>query len=314
MPSNKNASFRHSMLNECFCNSGRTHWTKIELIERISEKMREHGFLGEKNISESTLDKDIHFLKHHRNAPIKCKGGYFHYSDPSFNLEQVPLHPHEIKILQEAFALLRQFPNLPHLEALESLLLKLNRDNEQIYLTPQLIQFENNPEVKGLNWLGQVYTAIAEKQVLNVNYQPFNLPLEKIIFHPYLLKEWRNRWFAIGRNQDKAIAWTLALDRIQDIHPSLRPFMPNDLFDPVARYQDVIGVTVNDKPVQEILFRCEKSICGYLETKPLHPSQRLLERHPDYDVFSIRVIPNQEALGELLRYGKRLTLLSEVEL
>lgn len=316
MPNNKNAAFRHLILNACFTTPGHSRWSKAELVQRVSEKLHEQGFLDADKVlvSESTIEKDLAYLKRHREAPIKCKGGYYFYTDPGFNLEKTPLKPEEIKVLQEAFALLRQFPNLPHLDALEALLLKINRDPQHLDLTASIIQFESNPEVQGLKWLSQLYLAISKQQVLQVAYQPFQGPLQKIVFHPYLLKEWRNRWYVIGRHQEKNLVWNLALDRIQDIQLSLRPFLPNDLFDPVTHFQHVIGVTVNDRPVQEINFQCENSICGYLETKPLHPSQRLLERNSDYAVFSIQVIPNQEALGELLRFGEKISILSEIEL
>lgn len=313
MPSNKNASIRYKILNECFTTPGKQRWTKMELVERVSEKLFEGGFIQKAGISERTIAKDIHDLKQHWEAPIKCTNGRYGYTDPSFNLEKTPLKPEEIKVLQEAFALLRQFPNLPHLDALEALLLKINRDTRQFDLTAQTIQFENNPEVQGLNWLRQLYTAIGKREVLNVEYQPFQGPLEKITFHPYLLKEWRNRWYVVGRHQEKNRAWNLALDRIKVLHPSIRPFLPNDLFDPLTRYRDVIGVTVNDRPVQEIVFRCQKNICGYLHTKPLHPSQRQLENTPAYEVFSIQVILNQEALGELYRFGPDLEILTHFE-
>lgn len=283
-----------------------------ELLERVSERLREMGFIGDKNISKSTLEKDIQFLKNHKNAPIKCKDGHFHYTDPKFNLAQVPLKAEEIKILQDAFGLLRQFPNLPHLDSLEAILQKLERHDTSLDLTPQVIQFETNPNVTGLNWLGKLYESIRQEQTLHIVYRPFNQAEMSIYFNAYLLKEWRNRWFVIGRNQEVEEIWTLALDRIEGIHPSFRPYKTNDLFDPINRYEHVIGVTVNDKPVQEIRFRCDSSICGYLETKPIHPSQKLIQENIDSKDFSVHIIPNQEARGEFLRFGPKLVLLSEV--
>lgn len=314
MPSNKHASFRYLILNECFTTLGHSRWTKQELIDRVSEKMQEAGLLSDKKISERTIADDIAYLRQHRQAPILIKEGHYYYGDPGFNLEKTPLKPEEIKVLQEAFVLLQQFPNLPHLDALEALLYKINRAPAQLDLSAQTIQFESNPEVKGLEWLRPLYLAIQQQQVLSIDYQGFNTPKEKIVFHPYLLKEWRNRWYVVGRHHEKQVAWNLALDRIQQIHSSLRPFLPNDLFDPLTRYREVIGVTVNTGPAQEILFRCKKKICGYLHTKPLHPSQRVVESRAEYEVFSIRVIPNQEALGELYRFGPDLEILNLLDL
>lgn len=309
MPSNKNAHFRYQVFDECFTTPGHRRWTKAQLIERISKRLQEAGFA--ENIGIRQFHSDIKYLREQENAPIVTKDGHYFYADSTFSLKKSPFKPEEIKLLQEAFALLQQFPNLPHLDALKALLLKMNWDTQHIDLTAQIIQFESNPAVQGLEWLGKLYAAITQQRVLSIHYQPFNAPAETIIFHPYLLKEWRNRWYVVGRHQVKQAAWNLALDRIQAIHPSNRPFLPNDLFDPLTRYQDVIGVTVNEQPVQEIVFRCRKNICGYLHTKPLHHSQRLIESTEVDEVFSIRVIPNAEVYGELYRFGKDLEVVKD---
>jgi predicted DNA-binding transcriptional regulator YafY len=47
-------------------------------------------------------------------------------------------------------------------------------------------------------------------------------------------------------------------------------------------------------------------VSHYLETKPIHHSQRLLERDDNRARFSIRVIPNPELLGDLLFFGGEL--------
>jgi predicted DNA-binding transcriptional regulator YafY len=311
MPSNKNASFRHLVLNACFTTPGRSHWTMEALVERVSEKLREAGLA--KSISKRMIATDLAYLRTHRAAPIEIKAGSYFYADSGFDLEKTPLQPSEIKALQEAFALLRQFPNLPHLDALAALLLKVNRDPQQAFLSAQTIQFETNVQVAGLHWLSPLHVAITHQQVVTVQYQAFHAPVQTIIFHPYLLKEWRNRWYVVGRQQDHPKPWNLALDRISALHASQRPFLPNDLFDPLTYYDQVIGVTVNDRPMQEIVFRCHPRISGYLITKPLHSSQRLIESTATHEVFSIQVIPNQEARGELFRFGPDLEVLTAVE-
>jgi hypothetical protein len=63
-----------------------------------------------------------------------------------------------------------------------------------------VIEIEKNENLKGLEYLEPVYQSILKKEVLNIWYRSFKARRPgKITFHPYLLKEYRNRWFVLGR-------------------------------------------------------------------------------------------------------------------
>ena len=63
-----------------------------------------------------------------------------------------------------------------------------------------------------------IFDAIICKQALKITYQPFNKPDKtEIIFSPYLLKEFRNRWFVFGKINEYSTITVLGLDRIKKI-------------------------------------------------------------------------------------------------
>jgi predicted DNA-binding transcriptional regulator YafY len=68
-------------------------------------------------------------------------------------------------------------------------------------------------------------------------------PTEKIV-HPYLLKEFRNRWFLLGREGDATRVTNYALDRIKKIKPSNEQYLDNDLFNAFQYFNHLIGVSV----------------------------------------------------------------------
>ena len=61
---------------------------------------------------------------------------------------------------------------------------------------------------------------------------------------PYLLKEYRNRWFIIYYDYERNGICNYALDRIVFIEPYVdKPFVENTFFDPEHYFDNIVGVT-----------------------------------------------------------------------
>jgi predicted DNA-binding transcriptional regulator YafY len=125
------------------------------------------------------------------------------------------------------------------------------------------------------------------------------------------LKEYRNRWFALGSSHrnNKPILH-LALDRIQNIAEGPDLYLENDRINLATYYNDVIGVT--KAPGQrdvEVIFWMENKAAPYIITKPLHATQKILREDADGKIFSIKVIHNYELERELLGFGPQLRVI-----
>lgn len=315
MPSNKHAAFRYRVLNDCFTRPGRRHWTKKELQEEVTRQLQEH-FGDHLSIGLRTIDGDIALLRSDPPrgyaAPIAVREGKYFYEDPDFTISRFPLSAEETALLRDAFALLRQFPGLPQLPVLEALVRQSGAGMDLELPSHSVIQFENSPPAMGLSWLDPLYGHIRRREALEIRYQPFAPPGEVVVLlHPYLLKEWRNRWYVVGRNERENQVWNLALDRIADVRPAGIPFRSNDLFNPIDWYRDIVGVTrpQGAAPVR-IKFRAGGSVAGYLLTKPIHASQQTVRQDASGVTFSLHVIPNPELIGELRRFGREIEVLS----
>ena len=318
MPSNKRASFRYRILNECFSNRGRRKWSLEDLIEAVSQCLRE-DFGDDFSVSKRTIQGDINVMRSEKprgfGAPIECQAGFYFYGDPNYSIEKNALGREEQDLLREAVGLLRQLPGLPQLPALEMLLKRVNSSSRGSVISPAWIQFETNPAVQGLEWLGTIYKAISEQQVLLFEYHPFiEAPLE-ILLHPYLLKEWRNRWYIFGRNDQNKL-WNLGLDRIQ--HISIQEqveYQNNDLFDPETWFDDIVGVSKSEDALAvNVQFETSYLSSRYLETRPIHPSQQLIHAENDRYRFALKVILNHELVNELMRYGRDLRVIGPAAL
>ena len=131
--------------------------------------------------------------------------------------------------------------------------------------------------------------------------------------YPYLLKEFRNRWFLFASKCEDMTLQTLALDRIVsvDVVENI-PWRENPDFDTEHYFDDIIGVTkpVGAKP-HVITFWASPTTCKYIETKPLHPSQKLLNENADGScVFQIEVVINREMFSVFMSYGSGVRILS----
>ena len=178
----------------------------------------------------------------------------------------------------------------------------------------KVIAFETNLDYEGERFIGQLFNAIINKKVLKINYKPFISEEQLIIFHPYFLKQYNNRWFVFGYNSELEIeTWNLALDRILTMVESNEKYIENTI-DWEDFFSDIYGVT---KPVgvkeEEIELLFSTTTSPYIKTKPLHQSQKNYETTSGL-LIKLKVIPNYELEQLILSFGENVAVLSPISL
>ena len=219
-----------------------------------------------------------------------------------------------MQVLSEVATLLSQFKGFNHFADVNEMVSKLE---DKIYVQKtsgtSVIDFEKNDNLKGLEFIEIIRKAIISKTVLCVTYQSFKArQASTFCISPYLLKEYRNRWFALCvSHQKNAPLLTMALDRIVTIEETTKEvYRENTLVDLSTYYSDVLGVTKSPKQKNcEVVFRVDHENAPYVITKPLHHTQRLIDKNAEGKIFSIRVILNFELERELLGFGSKLRVL-----
>jgi predicted DNA-binding transcriptional regulator YafY len=316
MPVNRNALIRYRTIDKCLQNR-RRKWTIDDLIEACSAALYEYDGI-DKSLSMRTIRLDLNAMRSDQlgyKAPIIVTDKkYYSYEDPDYSIANIPLTSQDLGILQEVSHLLRQFKGFSHFNEVSEMLNKLEDKiySEKNHRAP-VIDFEKNELLTGIEWLDVLYKAIVSETTVEITYQSFKArQASAIIFYPYLLKEYRNRWFILGMKKQEKEICTFALDRIQQV--ALLPaeiFRQHKNFDPHTYFRDIIGVTRNfaEKPTS-ILFWASRLHAPYIKTKPIHPSQKIVEELKDGTHFSIDVIPNFELERELIGFGEGLKILS----
>ncbi|RYE20354.1 MAG: WYL domain-containing protein [Sphingobacteriaceae bacterium] len=316
MPVNRNALIRYRTIDHCLKNR-RRKWTLEDLIESCSDALYEYQGI-QTGVSRRSVQADIEMMRSNKlgyEAPIiVVDKKYYTYSDKDYSITNIPLNHQDMQVLSEVSSLLSQFKGFSHFADLNEMVSKLE---DKIYTQkthcPAVIDFEKNDNLKGLEWIEVIRKAIVARKALCVTYQSFKArEASTFCFSPYLLKEYRNRWFVLGQSHQRhAPILNLALDRFQSIEEHLEEFRENSSIDLATYYRDVIGVTKT--PGQrdcEIVFWADRENAPYIITKPLHHTQKLLSEDLDGKIFSIRVIINFELERELLGFGARLKVLS----
>ncbi|RZL13972.1 MAG: WYL domain-containing protein [Pedobacter sp.] len=81
-----------------------------------------------------------------------------------------------------------------------------------------MFDLEKNEHLKGLNHLAELDKIIEKRRPVCITYHSFKArEAQPFVFHPYFLKEYRNRWFLMGVKCKNEPIMNLALDRIQQI-------------------------------------------------------------------------------------------------
>ena len=317
MPANKNALIRYKTIDNCLRNTYK-RWTLNDLVDACSDALYDCEGIS-KGVSVRTVQMDLQTMRSDKlgyNAPIEVYDQkYYRYSDPDFSIMNMPMSENDYQVLHEAVDMLRQLDNFEQFAEMSDVVSRL-QDKLAIskHNRKPIVHFDNVPNLKGLKLLNPLYNYIAQRQSLRIMYQPFSArkPQQYVVF-PYLLKEFRNRWFLFCSRATDLLMFNLALDRIVSVEPIDVPYRDNPQFDSEHFFDNVIGVTKNigNKP-QHITFRATREQSHYIATKPVHPSHKLVSCNPNDGscIFSIDVVINIEMYSIMMSFGPGVKLLS----
>ena len=276
---------------------------------------------GDVQISAETIQEDIYAMQKNDppgySAPISFddkKGTYF-YSNPGFSLNKMPLTTQESEVLDQAVLFLSQLKDHESLKGLKGMIQKITDTIKIKNLSGTLgffdfVQSEVPHSFGGSQFLQPLVSAIQNKKVIRLYYHPFyeDKPYFTIV-HPYLLKEYRNRWYLIGLNDNKMELRTYGLDRIWEIHELDQVYIPPD-FSPKDFFQNTIGVISPMGNPPDIRISVLRHQANYLITQPLHQSQFIESEDEERVIFHYKVHPTYELKSEILSMGSNARVLS----
>ena len=318
MPKNKEALIRYRVINRCLKDYG--YVTKEKLIHTCEKTLDIYP------ISERTIDGDIHAMRFDNGlgyyAPItydRDRKSYY-YKDQDYSIDNIPLNDEEIQSLTFAATLLDQFKGVEifnkFIGSVQKIIdaVNIHRASEESGIL-DFIDFEKVPFVKGSEYLDTLIKAIRQKKVIHITYRAFHSEKDHHHdIHPYLLKEYRNRWYLIGFHDYFREIRTYGFDRIVKIEDKPEKEYVDSNFSPEQYFKNSIGIfsSVEDPP--EIILQFNKETAQYIITQPIHESQKILEETDDFVTFWFKVHPTVELIQVILGWGNEVKVIKPLDL
>ena len=313
LASNKHAQIRYKVLDDCFSNFRRKFYFS-DLMERCNEALRELYGEDHEGIKTRTLRSDISYMRDRAGKEgVEVEtledntGFYYRYSEPDFSIFKRGLGEDDLAQLKETILMLQRFKGMPNFDWMSELVVKLEDKLSLRGVSKSVVGYDENQDYTGLDWFQDIFNAIINKAVLRIQYRTFADIDYDWIIHPYYIKEYNNRWFLFGLNEEKGTIYNVALDRIESIEQVNKEFIPSGI-DFETYWKDVVGVSVESGEKKPIRLQFSEHRFPYVMTKALHPSQIVVD--VDNRIVEINVIPNNELEALILSFGKDVEVLS----
>ncbi|MBK9641752.1 MAG: WYL domain-containing protein [Saprospiraceae bacterium] len=321
MATNKHALIRYKILDGCFRNSGKRYY--IEDLIKACEKILLEIDPSSNGISRRQIFEDISFMESVDGWQIELqrirdgKRCYYRYSDPNFSINNMPLNEIELANLESAINILSQFKGMPQFEWVNELVPKIKQGIDSKDSSSAIIEFDNNQYLKGIEHLGTLHNGIFYKKVLSVVYHPFESEKQfNVIIHPSFLKQYNNRWFLFGYNpESERYDWNLAIDRIVSIDEINSSQYRQTIIDWQEYFEDIVGVTKPfDLKIESVLLYFKGKTGNYIETKPIHGSQKSKWLDKNTLEVKLQLIINYEFERLILSYAENVIVRQPVNL
>lgn len=189
------------------------------------------------------------------------------------------------------------------------------------------ISFEQIPS--GTHHLQTIIQAMRENRVIEIEHQSFGShSSNRFEIEPYHLKVSNRRWYVIARNiyfsernrqwntkdgggRSESVVLTYGLDRIIDIRITDKIFTVPKTFSIDKYFEGCVGI-IADKDNIDIQRVVVKAYCyaqKYLETLPIHSSQKVIARDKDSTTFEFHVRPTYDFMAALLQQTDQIEVI-----
>jgi predicted DNA-binding transcriptional regulator YafY len=269
-------------------------------------------------VSIRQIRDDIKYMRDRvtYDAPIKAyqydgKKCYYRYEDRDFSIFNNALSVEEVSKLRSTIEMLARFRDGSKNAWLEEVISNLEYRFGVKGSGENVVSFEQNEQLRGLEFLGELIESAIHHQPLRILYRSYYGIEHNTIVHPYHIKQFNNRWFLLGLEEtDNGNRLTnKALDRIVKFSRANVSFIPNTEVDFREYFKDIVGVTVpKEHPMAEkVVLKFDAARFPYIVSKPIHPSQEVISEEDCTLQISVR--PNKELESRIFSYGPQVEVL-----
>lgn len=314
MSVNKSAYLRYRIIDACLRDRQQPYPSKEFIIKKCEER------LGTR-VSESTFEKDLQAMRAQKEpgyyAPVKFDkqhNGYY-YDDPAYSIESVAIKDADMDSIEFGAALLQQCKNMPALMGYASFIDKIMAMIKAQKIAgdsdiAQYIRVEKSGTFAGAEHFETLFGAIKSKEALTISYLSLKSGKPKTyLVHPYLLREFRQRWYLAGLNQKTNELRTFELGRIISASPAPHVDFTDGNFDVAEYSKNAFGARISDGPPVKIRLQVKKKVAHDLIATPLHQSQKTEQDAGKFMIMSLELVPDDEFISFILSLGNNVIVL-----
>lgn len=168
----------------------------------------------------------------------------------------------------------------------------------------------------GREYLSTVLSALKQEKTLLMSYCNFvGRGFQDVEVEPLCVKLFKRRWYVLVNVPEWNAMRVLSLDRVSAMSITEKGFeYPKD-FSPAEFFAPCYGIIcLTCEEPEDITLRAYRELPGYLNSLPLHSSQRIIEAHDDHTDYKLHVAPTFEFIQELLLHRDQLEVIAPTHL
>lgn len=168
------------------------------------------------------------------------------------------------------------------------------------------------PIPSGERYLADIILAMKRSLTMELVYSSYwKVGEQALRLEPYAVKNSRQRWYLLARPSGCTYPKIYALDRIVRLSLGSESFqLPAD-FDASDYFYSSFGIIVDEEyPVEEVRLKAYGVRVCYLDSLPLHHTQRKVAEGEGWAEYSVRLRASIDFQQELMSYAPELEVLS----
>lgn len=167
----------------------------------------------------------------------------------------------------------------------------------------------------GTQYIQPLVSAILNSCNISLMYSKFNeLPIERVL-EPYAIKEYRGRWYIVGKVKENNELRTFALDRINKLEILNTQFEKDEKIDVNEKFKYSYGIYSSDEyPIEEVVLSFDVNDGRYLKSLPLHDSQEIIKDTNDEFIVRLRLRVTPDFVMALLSRSWSLKIMKPLSL
>lgn len=174
----------------------------------------------------------------------------------------------------------------------------------------QYIHFENR-RPKGTENLYGLLHAIKNRLQIKFTYYIFwSEEISERTVSPYILKEFKNRWYVMAKDQKDGNIKSFALDRLTELEILKKKVEQKEAINWEEKFRYSFGIidTVDEEP-QEIILSFDAYQGKYIKSLPIHETQKIIKDNESELQIKLKLYVTHDLIMEILSYGDGVKVL-----